>query len=331
MVIEYANYLAEKGYKITIRYSLINTVFDINTQIELIKIPLPTKIGTIIYSFLKKFQSELIIADIISLTSILSLRNGSHLLYFAQDYDESYYKNPLSKVFIRILYNFCLRFMKVKTITTSYQLAKLLREKYKSDLKVVENGINLNKFYPDPDKDLLMKKEGRKAVVILSRKEYRKGFDIMINVMNKLRENFKDDIEIWTCGEDITNALIIPTIRNFGWVGTDKLRKILSSADALLYPTRHEGFGLFPLEAMACGCPVVTTNVVPYAKDGENALVAEVENENSLKEKLERILSDQQLKDRLKINGLNTVKKYDLNESKRKFEEAIKEIIFPDY
>jgi glycosyltransferase involved in cell wall biosynthesis len=75
---------------------------------------------------------------------------------------------------------------------------------------------------------------------------------------------------------------------------------------------------------------VVTTNVVPYVKDGENGLVANVGNENNLKEKLERILSDQNLKEKLKIYGLNTAKKYDLNQSKRKFEQAIKDIIFPD-
>jgi glycosyltransferase involved in cell wall biosynthesis len=70
----------------------------------------------------------------------------------------------------------------------------------------------------------------------------------------------------------------LPSWAAFDWFPSDdRLRRHYSVASVLLYPSRYEGFALPPLEAMACGCPVVTTRVgaVPeYAVDGRNAFVS---------------------------------------------------------
>ena len=328
MVIEYANYLAEKGHEVVLWYNNFKTVYKLHPKLKLIKIPIPLKLGTIINATLKRFNSDVIIVDIIALASLLSLRNRSRLIFFAQGYDESYYKNPFKKLLTKILYIFSLKFLNVKTIAVSNQLSQMLKEQYNADVTTVENGIDSESFYPNPDEELIRIKGHRKAILVLSRNDYMKGLDIAIKALNTLSDEWKDKIEIWICGEEVKQEILKSKIINFGWIGKDKLRNIISSADVLFYPTRHEGFGLFPLEAMACGCPVVTTKAVSYVKDEENALVGRVENENNLKEKLERILSDRQLRDKLSNNGLNIVKEYDLNESKKKFEKAIREIMF---
>jgi len=327
MVVEYANYLAEKGHEVVLWYNNFKTVYKLHPKLKLIKIPIPLKLGTIINATLKRFNSDVIIVDIIALASLLSLRNRSRLIFFAQGYDESYYKNPFKKLLTKILYIFSLKLLNVKTIAVSNQLSQMLKEQYNADVTTVENGVDSESFYPDQDEYLIRNKGSRKAVLLLSRSDYTKGLDIAIKALNTLSDEWKDKIEIWICGEEVKQEILKPKIINFGWIGKDKLRNIISSADVLFYPTRHEGFGLFPLEAMACGCPVVTTKAVSYVKDEENALVGRVENENNLKEKLERILSDRQLRDKLSNNGLNIVKEYDLNESKKKFEKAIREIM----
>jgi GalNAc-alpha-(1->4)-GalNAc-alpha-(1->3)-diNAcBac-PP-undecaprenol alpha-1,4-N-acetyl-D-galactosaminyltransferase len=323
MVVEYANYLVEKGYTVTLWHNTLNTVFKLHPDLKLAKIPIPTKLGTIIFAFFKKFTSDIFIVDIISLASVLSLRNQSRMIYFAQDYDESYYKNPVKKLLIEILYFFCLRLMKVKTIAVSSRLAQILKQKYQADTRTVENGIDLNVFYPDPDKELIRTKGDKKAVLILSRNEYRKGFDIAVKAINELSDKWEGKIEIWTCGEEMEEGILKARVRNFGWIGEDKLRKIISSADILFYPTRHEGLPLFPLEVMACGSTVVTTKAVSYVNDGDNALVTEIGDINNLKEKLDAILRDDQLREKLQKNGFKTVTKYDLKESRRNFEKAI--------
>lgn len=327
IVAEYANFLARKGYNVIIWYNVIETVLKLSPDIKLKKIPLPNRIGTITHAFLKKFHSDAIIVDIVSLASLISLRNRSRLVYFAQDYDVCYYKNPLKRLFIKILYHFCLNLMKIKTIAVSNNLADLLTKTYKTHVQAVENGIDLKSFYPEPDEVLLKSKGDNKAILLLSRKDYRKGLDIAIRVINITSPDLLQKIEIWTCGEKLENGISNTKVRNFGWVGIDDLRKILSSADVLFYPTRHEGFGLLPLEAMACGCPVITTQAVPYVIDSENALVTEVEDIEKLKIKLREILSNKSLCDRLKQNGLITAKNYDIKESQMKFSKTLNQLL----
>ncbi|MDA2918269.1 glycosyltransferase family 4 protein [Desulfobacterota bacterium AH_259_B03_O07] len=326
MVVEYANYLAEKGYKVIIWYNTLNTVFKLHPQLKLVKIPLPTRLGTIIHASLKKFQSDVIIVDIIPLASLLSIRNRLGLIYFAQGYDESYYRNTFRKLLTKLLYLFSLKVMKVKTIAVSNELAQMLKEKYDARVRTVENGIDFDTFYPDPDEELIAIKGDRKSVLLLSRDDHTKGLDIAVKVINKLSDEWKDKIEIWTCGEELKTETLKTKIRNFGWIGKDRLRKVLSSGDILFYPTRYEGFPLFPLEAMACGCPVVTTRAVLYVKDGENALVTEIEDTDILKEKLESILRDDLLREKMRKNGFKTATKYDLKKSRGSFEKIISDV-----
>jgi glycosyltransferase involved in cell wall biosynthesis len=327
MVVEYANYLADRGHNVSLWYNIINTVFTIHPLIKLTKIPFPTKLGTVIHSLVKKLDSDAIIVDIIPLASLLSIRNRARLIYFAQDYDESYYRNPLKRFLIRTLYFFCLNLMKIKVIAVSRELVRELIEKYKAGATLVENGIDLDTFYPDADEKLSAIKENRKAVIVLSRKEYRKGLDIVVKVTNKLSYDFRTKIEVWACGETLENEIMNTKVKNFGWLGIEELRKILTASDVFFYPTRHEGFPLMPLEAMACGCPVVTTRAVSYLRDGDNALVAEIEDTDNLKEKLETILRDDVLRERLRKNGFETAKKYSLKESQKQFEKAIADIL----
>ena len=83
------------------------------------------------------------------------------------------------------------------------------------------------------------------------------------------------------------------------------------SADALLFPTEwEEPFGLVPLEAMACGCPVVTTALggsAEYFRHEENALVfARAEGATALAAALIRLAGDTDLRARIRENGYTT-------------------------
>ena len=76
-------------------------------------------------------------------------------------------------------------------------------------------------------------------------------------------------------------------------------------ADLYVYPSSEEGFGLTPLEAMACGCPVVTSRVSSLPEVvGDAALTVNPASEEELAEAMGRILSGGSLRERLIRKGL---------------------------
>lgn len=82
-------------------------------------------------------------------------------------------------------------------------------------------------------------------------------------------------------------------------------------ADVFVFPSWIEGYGLPPLEAMACGVPVVTSDcggIQDFAEDGTNALIVPPRDPQALAEAILRLLRDRSLAEKLTSNGLATAK-----------------------
>jgi glycosyltransferase involved in cell wall biosynthesis len=80
-------------------------------------------------------------------------------------------------------------------------------------------------------------------------------------------------------------------IRILGQVPTQDLPVLYSGAEALIYPSLYEGFGLPILEAMSCGCPVITSDTSSLKEvAGNAALLVDPSSVDSIKEGIERIL-----------------------------------------
>lgn len=324
MVLAHASYLAEKGHLVELWTSRIDTVFPIHKNIRVFDIKSRAKLGTLFHSIMFKPKIDLVIADIIPLACLLALRNRSKMVYFAQDYDESYYSHLWQRLFIRTLYFLGLTILKIRTIAVADHLAALLRLRFKAYVETVDNGVDCRTFYPDPDPLLLDVKEGRKAIVLLSRKDPRKGFDLGLKIIDRLHIKMDPDkVEIWTVGEPIKLGLLGGLHRDFGYVGADRLRQIFSSADAFLYHTRHEGFPLMALEALACGCPMVASEAVSVVRKDEEALISPVGDVNMAADQLGQLFDDPSLFDMLRMKGFEFSKKHSLDVSSRNFEQVL--------
>ena len=327
MIAAHANHLASEGHNVGIFTTELDTVFTLDPRISLNKLTSKNKLGTIKSALKTKFMSELVIVDIIPMACLLLFRNRNKVVYFAQDYDESYYTSPLLKRLVRCLYFIGLKLFRIPTIAVSHSLAELLCKRFHARVAVVENGVDARVFYPDPDPDLVAAKANRRAILLLSRSDRRKGFDIAQAVIKHLSASHSDLFEVWTVGEPSVGSFPGLVHRDFGYVGEERLRRIMSSADVFLYPTRHEGFGLMPLEAMACGCPVVTTTAVPYVMNMDNALVARIEDIKELTEKLLEMLEEEGLRSRLAEAGRQFSRQHSLSESTREFEAVINKMV----
>ncbi len=96
-----------------------------------------------------------------------------------------------------------------------------------------------------------------------------------------------------------------------GYVDDADLPKLYRQATAFVYPSLFEGFGLPPIEAMACGTPVITSNVSSLPEvTGGAALLIDPMNQASIESALLTITGDQGLRKRLREQGIEQAKKF---------------------
>ena len=100
-------------------------------------------------------------------------------------------------------------------------------------------------------------------------------------------------------------------IRCTGWVGGTDRAGLLREASVLAYPSRYEGFGLPPLEAMQVGVPVVATSVgaIPEVL-GDAAVLIPLGDDDALAEALLRSLGDESLRTQLIARGHERAARY---------------------
>ena len=80
---------------------------------------------------------------------------------------------------------------------------------------------------------------------------------------------------------------------------------VYNLADLFVYPTRYEGFGFPALEAMACGTPVITTDISSLPEIvGDAGLLITPDDEHALTTTIAKVLSDSTLYEQLRTKGL---------------------------
>ena len=108
-------------------------------------------------------------------------------------------------------------------------------------------------------------------------------------------------------------------VRFLGFVPIDVLRLFYDAAKLFVFPSLYEGFGLPPLEAMAHGTPVVTSNASSLPEVvGNAAVMVNPENVFDIMRAMQRVLTDQAVREKLKARGYEQVRKFSWESSARR-------------
>ncbi len=102
---------------------------------------------------------------------------------------------------------------------------------------------------------------------------------------------------------------------------------LMCGAEAFVFPSAYEGFGMPPLEAMACGTPVIvsaTTALPEVVKDA--GILADPESEEGLCLAMKKILQDEAYKEQLRVLGLQRAGSFTWQKSAQKLAEVYKKL-----
>ena len=113
-----------------------------------------------------------------------------------------------------------------------------------------------------------------------------------------------------------------------GVVDEDQLPALYRGAEAVLFASLYEGFGLPLLEAMACGIPVVTSNVTAMPETaGGAALFVDPTSVERMACALSRVVADHDLRDRLRENGLKRAAHFSWASTRNKVHRVLEEAL----
>jgi len=152
-----------------------------------------------------------------------------------------------------------------------------------------------------------------------------KGFDAAEKVLGKALEQFPG-LRIVTFGATAPPAPLCESHIHFTRPAQDEIRGIYSECDVWLCCSRSEGFHLPPLEAMACGCPVVSTRVGGPADcviEGVTGFLCEVDDTDRLAKNLLSLLRESDKIKKMGAESLRRSREFDWKRSARRFEEVL--------
>lgn len=166
-----------------------------------------------------------------------------------------------------------------------------------------------------------------KFILFVGTKEPRKNLDRLLRAYLELPEWMKGEFKIVLVGPkgwgEGYSTDVFQKIRDhimvIDYVDVDTLASIYSLASLFVFPSLYEGFGLPPLEAMACGCPVVVSNAASLPEIcGEAAFYIDPTDVSRIADGMAEVLNDSKLRERLISKGLERAKLFSWEETAKK-------------
>ena len=155
------------------------------------------------------------------------------------------------------------------------------------------------------------------------------------------RDHLFPDLKLIIIGDDVSGnpdlrrtvirSGVQNDVRFLGFVPIEVLRTFYDTAKIFVFPSLYEGFGLPPLEAMAHGTPVVTSNVSSLPEVVGNAeVLVHPENVFEIMRALHRVLLDQPLRDKMRERGCRQAAKFSWEKSVRRIMDVYGEVLSPE-
>jgi len=320
--------------------------------VALRKIPAATYVSQGLYAintWMKRRPASIIHINNQRLGIVLHLNDFSPSVIFCYDIIEhvmsEYWGGRAYRTFIRSYLTGTLKADVV--LTPSKWTAGEIRKHFPAALTRLEpiHGAVDHKLFRPLDRRLFLKRfglpEDRKYLLYVGSEQPRKNFPAVVRAFIEARKEFPDltllkigradEIEGYPVHRQIQEELAAAGLSSqalfFENMPDEMMPAAYSAADAFLFPSLYEGFGLPVLEAMACGTPVVASNTTAIPEvAGDGAILVPPTDQSAILEATLRVLRDDELRADLSARGLRRAELFSWDKSAMQLLEIYRQL-----
>ncbi|MBU1087430.1 MAG: glycosyltransferase [Candidatus Omnitrophica bacterium] len=209
-----------------------------------------------------------------------------------------------------------------------------------SKITVVRNGIDFKKFLSGNDKSKIREKLNLNSqafiVGTVARFDEQKGHIYLVEAIPRILDKI-NNVYFLFVGEGVLRQQIENRVKMLNiennvkfFNAIDNVSDVLHSLDLFVLPSVWEGFGLVLLEAQAAEVAVIASDIdgiKEVIEDGETGILVPPANSEVLADRIIQVLSDKNLRNRLSVNGQNSVKeRFDIKVMTKKIESIYKNL-----
>ena len=165
-----------------------------------------------------------------------------------------------------------------------------------------------------------------------------KNLERLIEAFYTLRRGGLEQVKLLIIGDEISKYATLRRavhkyklhqhVRFFGFVPDKTLAVLYRLAGVFVFPSLYEGFGLPPLEAMASGTPVITSNLSSLPEVvGDAALLIDPYDPDAIADAMRRVLTEPALRDDLRERGFKRVREFSWERSVRRVRQIYEEVL----
>lgn len=209
----------------------------------------------------------------------------------------------------------------IPIITVSSALAAQIEKNVNRKPQVINNAVNSTVFYPSKEN---RRKHERSRVLFVGPEQWSfKGITDILTAIKIVNQSGYEIEPVW-----VTQ---IPPESNFQGTlylnpAQEQLGEIYRTSDLYVCGSYYESFCLPALEAMTCGCPVISTRnpgVLEYAVNGYNCMLTTIGDPNDLAKTIIELLDNDGRRADLVKGGIETAKKFSIEKSVEKLEKYL--------
>lgn len=196
--------------------------------------------------------------------------------------------------------------------------------KFAEKVRVVPCGVDFTRFYPIQDPSIIAKTKKNLGIdgdylLYLGNVEPRKNLKRLISAYSIFAKKTKNPPKLiiagakgWLCDDIYSESLKLENLVKFTeYVSNEDICPLINGAEIFLFPSLYEGFGMPPLEAMACGTPVIVSGEGSLPEVvGESAYIADAYSINSIACGIETLHNNPSLRKKFSEMGLKQAKKF---------------------